>query len=233
MPKPNNPKGLRSFLGMVNYCDCCTPGLASKCACLNDLLHKDAKWKWTKKHSQAVDTIKKSLTFTESLNHYDPHFHLWCKFCWYRRSYLSHLTWRNREGGGICFPQIKSSCEEACSNTVRSPIHCLWSPKVLPVQHLLGRKFCLLTDHKPLLTVFRTYVYTLLMMSLILMNHQDSVKLSNWKPSQQYPLHGSCCIISDSKEVGMSNKYHMSHFSVFHFSFKICVLFIAFLMMVI
>ena len=47
MTKPNNPKELCSFLGMVNYYDCFTPSLASKCACLNDLLHKDAKWKWT------------------------------------------------------------------------------------------------------------------------------------------------------------------------------------------
>jgi len=72
MPKPNNPKELRSFLGMVNYYDRFTPGLASKCACLNDLLHKDAKWKWTNKHSQAMNSIKASLTSTDSLSHYDP-----------------------------------------------------------------------------------------------------------------------------------------------------------------
>ena len=42
------------------------------CLCLNDLLHKDAEWKLTKKHSQAVNAIKASLTSTESLNHHDP-----------------------------------------------------------------------------------------------------------------------------------------------------------------
>ena len=57
---------------MVNYYDHFTPGLASKRVCLNDLLHKDAKWKQTKKHSQAVNAIKASLTSTESLSHYDP-----------------------------------------------------------------------------------------------------------------------------------------------------------------
>ena len=56
---------------MVNYYYRFTPELASKCACLNDLLHKGDEWKWTKKHSQAVNTIKASLTSTESLNHYD------------------------------------------------------------------------------------------------------------------------------------------------------------------
>ena len=67
IPKPKNPKELCSFLGMVNYYDRFTPGLAYKYACLNNLLHKNGKWKWTKKHSQAVNAIKASLTSTESL----------------------------------------------------------------------------------------------------------------------------------------------------------------------
>ena len=62
MPLPEDPKQLRSFLGMVNYYDKFLPGLAKKCACLNDLLHKDKKWCWTEEHSKAVDAIKESLT---------------------------------------------------------------------------------------------------------------------------------------------------------------------------
>ena len=71
MPFPQNPKEFCSFLGMVNYYDKFTPGLASKCAVLNDLLHKDAKWKWSKQHSMAVEVIKTALTSTETLTHYD------------------------------------------------------------------------------------------------------------------------------------------------------------------
>ena len=44
MPLPKDQKELRSFLGMVNYYDRFIPGLATKCACLNDLLHKDKEW---------------------------------------------------------------------------------------------------------------------------------------------------------------------------------------------
>ena len=71
MPFPQNPKELCSILGMVNYYDKFTPGLASKCAILNDLLHKDAKWKWSERHSKAVEVIKTALTSTETLTHYD------------------------------------------------------------------------------------------------------------------------------------------------------------------
>ena len=47
MPLPSDPKELRSFLGMVNYYDRFIPGLATKCACLSDLLHKDRVWHMT------------------------------------------------------------------------------------------------------------------------------------------------------------------------------------------
>ena len=72
MSNPNNQKELRSFLGMVNYYDRFTPGLASKCANLNDLLHKEAVWQWDKHHAAAVQEIKTALTSTEALAHYDP-----------------------------------------------------------------------------------------------------------------------------------------------------------------
>jgi len=72
MPNPNNQKELHSFLGMVNYYDRFTPGLASKCANLNDLLHKEAVWQWDKHHAAAVQEIKTALTSTEALAHCNP-----------------------------------------------------------------------------------------------------------------------------------------------------------------
>ena len=72
MPYPKNIAELRSFLGMVNYYDRFTPGLATRCAILNDLLHKESTWCWTVEHSQAVDTIKEALTSSTTLSHYDP-----------------------------------------------------------------------------------------------------------------------------------------------------------------
>ena len=72
MPLPSDPKELRSFLGMVNYYDRFIPGLATKCACLNDLLHKDRVWHWNKEHSKAVEAIKETLTSTDTSIRYDP-----------------------------------------------------------------------------------------------------------------------------------------------------------------
>ena len=150
------PKELRSFLGMVNYYDCFTPGLASKCACLNGLLHKDAKWKWTKKHSQAVRVIKLSLTSTESLSHYDPQLP------------VSLACDASSVGvGAVIFHTLPNGTEKvvAYASRMLSPaekkhaqIQCEALSIVYGVkkfrQYLLGRKFCLLTDHKPLFSVF-------------------------------------------------------------------------------
>ena len=66
MPNPNNQS---SFLGMVTYYDRFTPGLASKCANLNELLHKDAKQQWNQEHFEYLQAIKASMTSTEALAH--------------------------------------------------------------------------------------------------------------------------------------------------------------------
>ena len=59
MPNPNNQQELRVFSGIVNYYDRFTPSLASKCANLNDLLHKQSVWQWDTQHTASVQEIKK------------------------------------------------------------------------------------------------------------------------------------------------------------------------------
>ena len=72
MPNPNNQKELNLFLGMVNYYYRFTPGLASKCANLNELLHKESVWQWCKHLAASVHKIKTALISTEALAYYDP-----------------------------------------------------------------------------------------------------------------------------------------------------------------
>ena len=156
MPEPNNPKELRSFLGMVNYYDRFTPGLASKCACLNDLLHKDAKWKWTKLHSQAVNAIKLSLTSTESLSHYNPHLpvSLACDASSVGVGAVIFHTLADGSEKVVAYASRKlSPAEKKYAQIQREALSIVYGVQKFR-QYLLGRKFCLLTDHKPLLTVF-------------------------------------------------------------------------------
>ena len=61
MPYPKNIAKLCLFLGMINHYDCFAPGLATKCAVLNDLLYKGSTWCWTLEHSHEVNTIKEFI----------------------------------------------------------------------------------------------------------------------------------------------------------------------------
>ena len=162
MPFPKNQAELRSFLGMVNYYDRFSPGLATKCAVLNDLLHKDAQWCWTPQHSQAVKAIKEVLTSSTTLSHYDPELP------------LSIACDASQVGiGAVLFHTLSDGSEKPIAYTSRKLTkaernYAQIQKEALAIiygvqkfrQYLLGRKFNLITDHKPLLTIFHpTKVY--------------------------------------------------------------------------
>ena len=61
-PTPRNPSELRSFLGLANYFRRFIQGYSTMVARLNDLLHKDAKWSWSRLHDAAFENAKTAIT---------------------------------------------------------------------------------------------------------------------------------------------------------------------------
>lgn len=61
-PTPKNPKQVRSFLGLCNYYIRFVLGYSKIVHPLNQLLHKDRKFKWTSECTSAFDTLKAALT---------------------------------------------------------------------------------------------------------------------------------------------------------------------------
>ena len=72
MPNPKDIKSLQSFLGLVSYYQEFIPNLHNLRAPLNELLHKEKKWIWTKECEQAFREIKEKLTSDLFLTHFDP-----------------------------------------------------------------------------------------------------------------------------------------------------------------
>ena len=56
---------------MVQYYDRFISGLVITCAVLYDMLQKNFKWKWTTKHTKAIEVVKASLMSTDTQTHYD------------------------------------------------------------------------------------------------------------------------------------------------------------------
>ena len=156
MPLPKDPKQLRSFLGMVNYYDKFLPGLATKCACLNDLLHKDKKWYWTEEHSKAVDAIKESVTSADTLAHYDPTLPLTlaCDASPVGVGAVISHTYPDGKEKPIAYASRKlTKAENNYAQIQKEALGIVYGVQKFK-QYLLGRKFNLHTDHKPLLSIF-------------------------------------------------------------------------------
>ena len=153
MPMPNNPKELRSFLGMINYYDRFLPGLATKCACLNDLLHKD---KETDKHLEAVEVVKETLSSVDTLTHYDPKLPLTLA-CGASPvgvgAVLSHIYPDGKEKPIAYASHKLTKAEKNYAQTQKEVLGIVFGVQKFK-QYLLGKKFKLQTDHKPLLSIF-------------------------------------------------------------------------------
>ena len=61
-PTPRNQSELRSFLGLANYFRRFIQGYSTMVARLNDLLHKDVKWVWTRLHDASFEQAKTAIT---------------------------------------------------------------------------------------------------------------------------------------------------------------------------
>ncbi len=71
-PLPTNPTGIRSFLGMIQYCGRVIPNLATISAPLRMLTQEDVKWDCTSRHQEAFETLKQLLSSDTVMGYFDP-----------------------------------------------------------------------------------------------------------------------------------------------------------------
>ena len=69
---PNNAAEVRSFLGLATYCSRFIPDFATVTEPLRLLTRKDIPWRWNSVHQTAFDNLKKLLTDSQVMAHYDP-----------------------------------------------------------------------------------------------------------------------------------------------------------------
>ena len=69
---PQDVKGVRSFLGFVNYCRCFVKDFAAIADPLTSLTKKDVEWQWGPYQRRAFQQLKESLCATPVLLFPDP-----------------------------------------------------------------------------------------------------------------------------------------------------------------
>ncbi|KAL0150485.1 hypothetical protein M9458_054302 [Cirrhinus mrigala] len=158
-PTPKNVSQLRSFLGLLNYYGRFIPNIATLLKPLHKLLCHENSWRWSTECQETFKRAKETLLKSKALTHFDPALpiQLACDASPYGvGAVLSHIM-PNGQEKPIAFASRSLSKAE----TNYAQIECEELSIVFGVrkfyQYIFGRKFTLLTDHRPLTVIFGPY----------------------------------------------------------------------------
>ncbi len=155
-PRPENDTQLRSFLGMVNYYHRFLRNLSTVVGPLNDMLQSGKNWSWTKTCEEAFNQVKGLMASEQVLCHYDPALPL--RLASDASPYgigavLSHVFPDGTERPVAFASRSLSKSEKRYSQIDKEALGIFWSVQKFHT-YLYGRKFTLVTDHKPLVSIF-------------------------------------------------------------------------------
>uniref|UniRef100_A0A1I8AFL5 RNA-directed DNA polymerase n=1 Tax=Steinernema glaseri TaxID=37863 RepID=A0A1I8AFL5_9BILA len=156
MPEPKNPSELRAFLGMINYYGSFVSQLHGYRAPLEGLLKKDTTWYWTLEQSEAVKTIKDILLSDLLLTHYDPNEEIVVAADASQYGIGCVILHRYKDGSTKAVEHASrtlTAAEKNYSQIEKEALGLIYAVKKFH-RMIFGRRFTLLTDHKPLLSVF-------------------------------------------------------------------------------
>lgn len=154
-PRPSNVSELRSYLGLLNYYGKFLGNLASTLHPLHQLLKKDSAWSWTEECEKAFQGTKKQLMSSQVLVHYDPKkkLVLACDASAYGiGAVISHVMDNGDERPIAFASRTLSDSERNYAQLEKEALAIIFGVKKFH-QFLYGRKFTLITDHKPLTTI--------------------------------------------------------------------------------
>lgn len=151
-PAPKNPKEIKQFLGLVGYYRKFIKDFSKTAKPLTRLLQKSSIFQWTSEQQHSFDSLKTKLTSQPVLSYPD----------WNRPFVLT--TDASNEAIGAILSQgtigkdkplafasrTLNKAETRYSTTEKELLAIVWATKHFR-QYLYGRKFTIVTDHKPLI----------------------------------------------------------------------------------
>ncbi|XP_056323408.1 uncharacterized protein K02A2.6-like [Danio aesculapii] len=158
-PTPKNVTQLRSFLGLLNYYGRFIPNIATLLKPLHKLLCQEKCWKWTAECQETFQRAKEAMLKSEVLTHFDPslQIQLACDASPYGvGAVLSHIMPNGQEKPIAFASRSLSKAEANYAQIEREALSIVFGVRKF-YQYIFGRKFTLLTDHRPLTAIFGPY----------------------------------------------------------------------------
>ncbi|XP_008190241.1 uncharacterized protein K02A2.6-like [Acyrthosiphon pisum] len=153
---PQNVTEVKAFVGMINYYAKFIPNLSTLLGPMYKLLKKNITFKWTNQCNEAFNKSKEAMTSDSVLVHFNPEIQvkLLCDASEYGvGAVLVHVFSDGTEKPISYASRVLTVAERKYAVIQKEALAIFWSVKKFS-QYLLGRKFILCSDHKPLLALF-------------------------------------------------------------------------------
>ncbi|XP_062372040.1 uncharacterized protein K02A2.6-like [Sardina pilchardus] len=155
-PEPKNVSELKAYLGNTNYYHRFLPKLSTLLAPLHALLKKEEKWSWGSKQQEAFTESKVLLQSCSVLVHYDSNkpLILACDASPYGvGAVLSHQMPDGLDRPIGFVSRTLNAAEKNYSQLDKEGLAVVFGVKKFH-KYLYGRNFTIVTDHKPLISLF-------------------------------------------------------------------------------
>lgn len=155
-PIPKDVTQLKSFLGLITYYHKFVPNMPQIVHPLYKLIKKDSEWYWSEDCSKAFARIKQVMMSPLILVHYDPNLELNLSVdaSGYGLGALLSHVYPNGEERPIAYAsRTLNNAEKSYSQIDKEALAIVYGIKKFH-QYVYGRSFNLLTDHKPLISIF-------------------------------------------------------------------------------
>lgn len=151
-PTPRTRKNVRQFLGKINFYHKYVPNIAIKLEPLHNLLRKEQIFNWTKECQESFDAMKEILCSHPVLTIFDPNLpiHIYTDASIQGIGAVLKQPQENNEEKPVAY--FSKKLNEVQKRKKAIYLECLAIKECVKYwQHLLiGRKFIVFSDHKPL-----------------------------------------------------------------------------------
>ncbi|CAH8614326.1 unnamed protein product [Dicrocoelium dendriticum] len=156
MPPPTDLQSLRSFCGLISHYSAFLPEMHRLRAPLNKLLSKGQPWNWTAECQNAFERVKSLLSSNLLLTHFDPSKEIVLTTDASSHGIGAVIAHTYTDGSQKAIAHAARTLTKAEKNYSQIEKEALAIVYAVKKFHkmLYGRRFKLLTDHKPLLAIF-------------------------------------------------------------------------------